>query len=102
MVDQGIIDYYRWHLLKWGIQVSKGSLWGPHISIVKGDREEPPKKEAWGKKYPKVQFFYSNIIRWDNNRHAWLDVYSDGINALRNELGLPSKPRFHVTLGRLE
>jgi hypothetical protein len=102
MVPGEIINYYSWHLLKWGKPIQKGSLWGPHISIIKGDRERPPKTEKWGQKYPRVLFYYSNIVRWDNGRHAWLDVYSDDINKIRADMGLEPKPRFHITLGRLD
>lgn len=101
IVDQGIIDYYSWMFLKWGIPLQKGSLWGPHISVIKG--QEPINKELWGVDNNKiVDFHYSNVIRYDNDQHAWLDVYSEEIDALRVKLGYQSKMTFHLTLGRLD
>lgn len=99
--DQGIIDFYSWLLLKHGIEIEKGSRWGAHISFVKG--EEPKNKELWFKK-TNLQFLYSNQIRYDNGRHAWLDVYCPDLAQMRIDLGLDQQPKmsFHLTLGRLK
>lgn len=100
--DQQIADYYTWHLKKRGIEVvsnSKG-LWGTHISVMKG--ETPPHPEFW-KKYQgyEVEFNYTHLIRHDNGEHAWVDVYSEDLSAIRQELGFPFKPWYHLTIGRL-
>lgn len=100
--DRGIVDYYAWLLLRHGISLQKGSTFGPHVSVVKG--VEPPRREAWGLIDPgPVAFRYSNVVRWDNGRHAWLDVWSPELAAIRSRLGFdtPGKVTFHLTLGRL-
>lgn len=100
--DSGIVDFYSWLLLKYGIPIHKGSWSGPHISFIKG--VEPEYQHLWGKhEGRRVEFRYTNNIRWDNGRHAWLDVWCDELHDVRMESGLPSskKNTFHFTLGRL-
>lgn len=96
--DDGIIEYYAWFLKKRGIPLMINKLWGAHISAIKG--EEPPLKEHWGKTV-EVEFWYTNQTRFDNGKHAWLDVYSPQLRDIRKELGLlVEKDRFHMTVGR--
>lgn len=100
--DQGIVDFYAWLLKRHGTPIMKGSSSGPHISFIKGI---PPthSKDKWGYNPGPITFYYSNIIRTDNDRHAWLDCWSDQLIELRAELGVPPKPNmsYHLTLGRL-
>lgn len=98
--DLELLTYYAWFLTRYGIEVETSNLWGPHISVLKG--EEPPNPAAW-KKYEdyEVEFHYNHIIRFDNGRHAWVDIYSEDLSAIREELGFPPKPWFHMTIGRL-
>lgn len=97
--DEGIIDFYSWLLLKHGVEIERGSRWGSHISFVKG---EPGINWQYcdGKQ---LKFHYSNIIRRDNGRHAWLDCWCPELHEIRSELGLAKKSNmnFHLTLGRL-
>jgi hypothetical protein len=97
-VDPEIIRLYRYFLRGWGIKVVPNNLWGPHISVVKGIR--PRNLSSWGLDI-EIKFNYTNIVRWDNDFHAWLDVYSDDLEKILIDLGLPPTPRFHLTLGRL-
>jgi hypothetical protein len=101
LCDGGIIDYYSWLLLRHGVALHKGSAYGPHVCFVRG--HEPPDKTAWGVDPGPVAFRYSNRVRWDNGRHAWLDVWSPQLAELRARLGFntPEKATFHFTLGRL-
>jgi hypothetical protein len=72
--DNEILKYYKWLLLKEGIAIQKGSLWGAHITWIRG--EEAPNKSFWGKyEGIEIEFRYSNFLRYDNGRHVWLDVY---------------------------
>jgi hypothetical protein len=100
MVDQGIVDFYSWLSYKWGKPLDRSTAWGAHVSWVKG--EEPKNKSIWGKR-KQIRFRYSNTIRYDNQLHAWLDVWCPQLHALRAELGLPQKRHwnFHITLGRI-
>ena len=93
--DEQIADYYSWQLKKFGVEVwpnSKG-LWGTHVSVLKG--EPVPNPEAWAK-YEGYQ-----MIRYDNGKHAWVDVYSEHLSTIRMELGFPEKFWYHLTVGRL-
>lgn len=102
LCDNEIARYYASQLKNYGIEVysnDKG-LWKTHISVMKG--ELPPNLEAW-KKYDgqEVEFHYSHIIRSENGEHAWVDVYSEDLSDIRQELGFDFKPWFHMTVGRL-
>ena len=111
LADSAIIKYYAYLLKKQGIVVQKGSAYGAHISIVRG--EAPPMLEKWGLcNGEEVEFYYSHHIR-TTPYHAWVDVYSDKLNELREKLGYPPKPiktlndgrtferSYHLTIGRM-
>jgi hypothetical protein len=100
--DDQISRYYAWLLKRRGVEVysnDKG-LWGTHVSVLKGDH--PPNPTAWGRyEGYEVEFNYTHLIRYDNGEHAWVDVYSEDLSAIRQELGFPFKPWYHLTIGRL-
>lgn len=100
--DDEISSYYTWHLKRHGWETfsnDKG-LWGTHISVMKG--EEIPNPTNWGKyEGYEVEFHYNHIIRFDNGKHAWIDIYSEDLSAIREELGFTFKPWYHLTIGRL-
>ncbi len=100
--DNEISRYYAWHLKKYGLELfpnDKG-LWGTHISVLKG--EPPPDPAAWGK-YDgyEIEFHYNHWLRFDNGKHAWVDIYSEDLSHIREMLGFDSKPWYHLTIGRL-
>lgn len=102
VTDEGIIDYYRWLLrrAKW-METEPNKLWGPHVSVIKSSK--PTDESKWGLYAGReVEFWYSNIIRWDNGKHAWLDVFSPDMSDIRVEMGIWPKCFFHMTLGRLK
>lgn len=98
IVGEGIIDFYAWLLKKKGIRTEPNKLWGPHISVIKG--EEPTEKDLWGKNNGDIEFWYSNQPRW-HEKHAWLDVYSPDLRDLRIKLGLSEKLTYHITIGKI-
>jgi hypothetical protein len=102
LCDNEISRYYAWQLRRQGIEVHSNDkgLWKTHVSVMKG--EAPANPSLW-KKYDgyEVEFHYSHIIRYDNGEHAWVDVYSEDFSAIREELGFPCKPWYHMTVGRL-
>lgn len=54
--DEGIAEHYSWHLKKYGLESNSKSLWGTHISIVKG--EVIPDPSTWGSlEGMEVEFF---------------------------------------------
>jgi hypothetical protein len=98
--DDQIAKYYTWHLKRHGVEVDPANLWGVHVSILKG--ESPPKPEVWGKYEDyEVEFHYNHLIRYDNGKHAWVDVYSEDLSKIREELGFAPKFWYHLTIGRL-
>lgn len=97
ITEEDIVDYYRWILKKWGIDTEPNKLWGPHISVIKG--QEPADKTLWGTQFEPVEFWYTNQIRFDNDKHAWLDCFSPEMYDIRIKMGLPGKSFYHMTLG---
>lgn len=99
--DDGIAKFYAWLLKQYGVVADTFNLWGTHVSVVKG--QEPEFKGRWGEAAGRdVEFWYTNQIRWDNGKHAWLDVFSPEMSAIREAMGLPPKCFFHLTIGRLK
>jgi hypothetical protein len=100
--DDDIARYYAWHMKKHGVELypnNKG-LWGTHVSSLKG--EPVLNQELWGKyEGYEVEFHYNHLIRYDNGRHAWVDVYSEDLSKIREELGFAPKYWYHLTIGRL-
>lgn len=105
-----------WPVVKRGVKVSE-SAWKPHVSVVRGER--PRNKRDW-KKYngKKVWFKYSPLII-RGGPYYWLEVYSNELEFIRKELGLPRlssgfdfeyyekngvlikrKPMLHLTIGK--
>ena len=100
--DEQLAEYYAWLLKRRGVEVHSNAkgLWGTHVSVLKGD--PPPNPEAWGKYEGfEVEFHYNHLIRYDNGKHAWTDVYSEQLSEIRMELGFTAKPWYHLTVGRL-
>jgi hypothetical protein len=105
-VDQGIVDYYRAMLPKW-VRTNK-QMYPAHISVVR--KEVPPNMQFWGKYAgEQIEFRYSNVIR-NSAMYYWLDAWSERLEQIRLELGLPvdspfTRPpdgfakTFHVTIG---
>ena len=99
--DDELSRYYSWFLKRYGIETfsnDKG-LWKTHVSVMKGDAIQNPVNWAKYDGY-EVEFHYNHIVRFDNGKHAWLDVYSEDLAALREELGFDFKPWYHLTVGR--
>lgn len=102
--EQDLAKYYAWHLNKFGIEVNIANLWGIHISLLKG--EEVP-KDTWNSLTKELEgleidFYYNHLIRFDNGKHAWVDVYSEDLSKVRKLFGFAPKPWFHMTIGRLK
>lgn len=100
--DDEISRYYAWQMKHHGIELYSNNhgLWKTHVSVLKGDA--PSDASLWAK-YDgfEVEFHYNHIIRYDNGKHAWVDVYSEDLSKIREELGFPPKYWYHLTVGRL-
>ena len=109
--NNGIADYYRWHVMKGtGIILSQPS-WGAHVSVVRGEKPRPKFRNAWKKYDGKlIKFDYDPKVRYTgdtketvnpNGTYWFLDVYCDDLMTIRRELGLKTFYKFHLTIGRL-
>jgi hypothetical protein len=104
-VDPGISAFYKSLIPK--CYILNPQKYAPHISVV---RHEQPNMENWGKYDGQpVEFFYSNIVH-RGTVYWWLNAFSNRLEEIRLELGLPvSSPYtrppdgfekcFHITLG---
>lgn len=107
--DNEICRYYRWWVQnRYWIKLNQPS-WGAHVSIVRGEKPEPHLMHLW-KKYNghKVEFEYSHNVRqsgdttgWDRPDNYWfVDVRSDFLLNIREELNRPTHWNLHLTVGR--
>jgi hypothetical protein len=105
--DPEIAKYYAWHLKKYGVECETFNLWGIHVSVLKGqEKDQGIDQDKWDEQSKllegvEVDFYYNQVIRFDNGKHAWVDVYSEELAAVRERFGLPFKPWYHLTIGRL-
>jgi hypothetical protein len=107
-VDNEIGNYYRSFIPKF-YQVRK-PMYDSHISVVRN--EAPVNLDAWNKYQDlKIEFKYDPFI-YNDELYFWLNAYSDYLEDVRAELGLPvsskfSRPPdgqrvFHITIGNIK
>lgn len=102
MIDDEICRYYASIVKKnFGINLHWKSMWGGHVSIVRGE-ELLINKNKWGNDVnSEVLIKYSHDI-YTNGHHWWLNVESEDILKIRKYYGLPGNERnFHLTIGRI-
>jgi len=105
-LDSGIATYYRSLIPKYlNVQSPR---YRPHISVIRKDHILVEKLYIWGKhESQEVSFIYGDQIKTDG-LYFWLTVYSQKLEEIRLELGLPlwneiEKPQgfrqsFHMTI----
>ena len=108
-VDQQISEYYRSLIPKY-ISINK-QRYNAHISVVR--KETPIHLDFWGKyDGQEVEYFYSPIVHF-GKVYCWLNVFSQRLEEIRLELGLPVSSEytlppegfvkcFHMTLGNMK
>ena len=85
-----------------GVNIS-GSAWGPHISVIRGEKVDP---EIWAT-YPdagKIITFELKDLRHNKNGYYWYDVESRELELLRIQHKLSPRPTppFHLTIGKVQ
>jgi hypothetical protein len=100
-VNKDLTAYYRW-LVGNRVILLKPSF-GSHITVCKGIDE--------AKKYQneRVEFEYSHLVRISGDTtgqdrpdsYYFLDVWCPRLIDIREDLGLPTYFKFHLTIGRL-
>lgn len=103
-IDEGIINFYRSLIPKY--YTIKPQKYKAHITIVRLNIEKPTNMEPWGKyEGEKIKFSYSPRIKNDLT-YFWLDSYSEDIERIREELGLPKyrvdRQEYHITIANLK
>lgn len=98
-IDQGIVDFYRYLIPK--SQLVQPQAYSAHISVIR--RENIPKMEFWGKYEGETASFKYETVIYKDGTYFWLEAYSEKLNEIRLELGLPkyrgNNNCFHITLG---
>ena len=104
-VDQGIANYYRSLIPKY--HYVQPQMYAAHITIVRTGKETPKNMASWGKyEGEEIPFVYENQIHTDGN-YWYLNVQSDRIGDIREELGLPrfrfgDRNYYHITIGNVK
>ncbi len=101
-----------WEIFNRGVKLHR-SVWGSHISVVRGEEPHPKDAKYW-KKYEnrKIWFEYDPEFLNSNGRHWWVRIISPELEDIRSELGLSRIPQifddrknkfvnspFHITIG---
>tara|TARA_Y100000310_G_C20689909_1_gene821548 strand:+ start:1331 stop:1738 length:408 start_codon:yes stop_codon:yes gene_type:complete len=102
--DEEIAKYYRyWVQRETGIVLQR-SLWGSHVSIIRG--EQPVSNvEKWNKHHKQqLEFTYYPELIHSNETHWWIEVAIDPLSQYRKLFGLKERPlfSFHLTIGRTQ
>lgn len=102
--DPDLARYLRhlFMLQTYRTQKAQAPLWGPHISVIRG--EEPPLPAAWGRlEGQEVEYEYEPIVR-ETDGYLWVPIRCEAALDHRNELGLPREPTppLHLTIGNLK
>lgn len=103
-VDDDISKYYAWFLKKeWGLELEFPSF-GTHVTVNNGSLEIPD--VALKEEYLQAINGMSLIVDCNPEIYrVWeffaMKVYSEQLNEIRQNLGLPLKEYFHITVGRI-
>jgi len=96
--------YYQWFLTKkYGTWMTlQRPMYGLHVTIVKGDEKVPQDRLHLWKKYQgqPIELMYDPTKLQCNWKFWSLEVKSDKILEIREELGLKGLYRPHITIGR--
>ena len=107
-VDPELSDYYRSLIPKY-YKVQK-PRWSAHITVVRPEKEIPPKLRYWGEyEDEKIEFFYDPYIYRDKG-YFWINTWCKRLEHIREELGLTNISKytlpptglnkcFHCTIG---
>jgi hypothetical protein len=110
-IDRGIGDFYISLIPKY--YNAKSQRYRPHITVVRTDKEIPVNMQFWGKyEGQNIKFYYDNNIQTDGV-YFWLNVQSDDIAKIRQELGLPRyrddrnfggvlRNEYHITIANIK
>jgi len=115
--DPEIARYYRWWVERhfWGRTAIHPKwihqpAWGAHISVVRGEQPRPQYLPAWNKLHGEtVEFEYEPIPILSNPAHRknkdgdfwYIHAFCPTFDQIRDELGLRTFHRFHMTVGRV-
>lgn len=111
-VDRELTRYYRWWLTR-ELHLKRlfAPAWDAHVSIVRGEEPDDGAKTLWSRYHlQKVEFQYSPVVRQagdttgetDEKGHFWfVDVYCPKLLQIRDELGLQTRYKFHLTVGKV-
>jgi len=107
-VDQDLSNYYR-SLIPKHLKVNR-PRWPAHVTVVRPEKESPPKIRYWGDyEGEQIDFLYNPYVFCDKG-YYWLEVWCSRLETIREELGLPVISRytlppsgfkkcFHCTIG---
>lgn len=108
-VDQGIADLYRKLIPKYNYV--QPQMYSAHITVVRTAKETPKNMGVWGKyEGEEIPFTYDNHV-YNDATYWYLNVQSDRIGDIREELGLPrfrfgelgaDRKSYHITIGNVK
>ena len=110
-LDKELTRYYRESIKqRFGIELHQPS-WDAHISVIRGEKPKPHLVDLWKKHHGKViEFDYQHFPRYNGDTRIvtssrpgsfwFVDVKSEILTSIRDEMELPSDWNQHLTVGR--
>lgn len=101
--DYQIQAYYAHQIEReFGIRLHTRSLYGSHVTIIRGREKKLKNSDDKPLNHRIVKFKYSHEV-FTNGDHWWLNVECLDIKSIREHFGLEYAPRrYHLTIGRYE
>lgn len=105
VIDPGVAEFYRSMVPKH--EECRPGRYAPHVTVVRN--EVPGNMKKWGLyEGLEVELEYDSLV-WYDGTYWWLDCYSEFLENVRMELGLPMYSKyscppsgkfcFHMTIG---
>lgn len=103
LIDEGIVEFY-YNMIPAHF-IARRSLYRPHITIVRTGKEKCDFDVAQKFEGRAVKFEYDGIIKFDTP-YFYLEVWSEEIGKIRQELGLPKFRNgfqcYHITIANVK
>jgi hypothetical protein len=95
-LDNSVIDGHVASLRRKSICLSK-SVWGTHCTVIRGETFSGRPREG-----DEFSVLVADKVRHNSKGYYWLEVKSQGLEDLRESMGLSPRPKpsFHITLGK--
>ena len=91
-VNEELADYYFSLIPKY--LRPRRPRWKPHGTVVRPEKEIPPRTSKWGDHEGEVVSFMYDPYLFSDDQYVWIDLWCNRLEVIREELGLPNVSRY--------